>query len=146
VEGQNNVPENIREFNTIVGAIFAELYPALPIWKTLAMSHVLAVFGSSDGIALERRRKVFIHTVPWLIDEGYLRLGSASTAEAPRLCLAEKGLRAMNAVPAGLDRSVGSELVETAKDDVGGGRKIADIVGSFIGSATGSFAKSIGSG
>jgi hypothetical protein len=109
LETENGVPENITEFNTIVGAVFAELYPVFPVSKPLDPYGVLGVFGPSNGAVLERRVEVFGHTVRWLLNEGYIWSSTLGWHPPSLLVLTEKGLRVMNAVPEGVSRSRGSQ-------------------------------------
>jgi hypothetical protein len=76
-------------------------------------------------------------TLSWLTDEGYIRTlnkfdGSASWE---KLVLSEKGLRAMNAVPAGLSQPVGSHLINISNGPTAWSQ-VAEAVGSLLGGFT----------
>jgi len=49
----------------------------------------------------------------------------------------------MNAVPSGLKQSIGMELIQVAADTIspGAANKIAELVGTFLGSFTRSYTK-----
>ncbi|HML07945.1 MAG TPA: hypothetical protein VK430_07445 [Xanthobacteraceae bacterium] len=84
---------------------------------------------------------VLAYTQSWLVDQGYVSATGAHPAE--RVTLSEKGLAAMNAVPSGLKQSIGMELIQVAADTIspGAANKIAELVGTFLGSFTRSYTK-----
>lgn len=89
---------------------------------------------------------VFAHTVSWLLIQGYIYSYGHHPRE--RDILTDKALAAMNVVPPSLDHTRGSELVDATKDasSESGKRKLAELAGSFIGSAVGSIVKSVSGG
>ena len=89
---------------------------------------------------------IFVHTLGWLIREDFIY--SHGTLPAERDVLTARGLAAMNAVPANLKQSVGSELGRVAEDppSEGRARKFAGLIGELIGAALGGLTKSVSGG
>lgn len=111
-----NLPPNIAEFNEITAVIFAQLYIAHPMPKTLEPNEIADVLGRSHADTLPSGRtfnEVFAHTIAWLVHERYIFPNGSHPRE--RVQLTDKALVAMNVVPPQLDRSRGSELVDASK-------------------------------
>jgi hypothetical protein len=143
------LPPNIREFNEITGVIFAELYTVFPMLLDIDADAVAKALGHLLGDKMESGRTfgdVLAHTVGWLASEEFIRSFGAHPRE--RVLLTTKALAAMNAVPERLNQSVGSQLADAAKQGSSdaGRIKLAELVGSLLGSFTGSAAKSMGGG
>jgi hypothetical protein len=143
----SDLPSNIQEFNTIIGLIFAQLYKALPLIEDIDRAGIAKAMGvacndwSKHQLPSGRSfNDVLAHTIGWLNAEGYIRAYGDHPAQ--RVMLTTKGLAAMNAVPFGLQESLGTELrkaVETPNFDLS---RIGDLIGGIFGGYT----KSIGSG
>jgi hypothetical protein len=140
------LPPNIEEFNTIAGLIFAQLYQAFPILVDLIDRQAVAkAMGVGADLATHKLPSgrsfadVFVHTISWLNAEDYIKAAGGHPAE--RVTLSTKGLAAMNAVPPGLEHSLGSELTKAAGDHSAPGvaTRVAEIMGAFAGSFTKSF-------
>jgi hypothetical protein len=144
------VAQNVKEFSEIAGLILAKLYPSFPRPCDLDRNEIAKALGLiSDTSTLPSGavfRDVFVHTLGWLIREGFIY--SHGTLPAERDVLTTRGLAAMNAVPATLKQPVGSELARVANDPPSEDRtrKFAGMIGELIGSVAGSFAKSMSSG
>ena len=146
---ESKLPPNIREFNEITGVIFAQLYAVFPMIDDIDADAVARALGHSLGDKLESGRtfgEVLAYTVGWLASEDFIRSFGAHPRQ--RVMLTTKALAAMNAVPEKLDQSLGSQITDAAKQGASGEGKIklAELVGTLIGSFTGSAAKSIGGG
>jgi hypothetical protein len=142
-------PPNIREFNEITGVIFAQLYGAFPDVIDIKADTVAHILGHSLQDKLESGRTfaaMLSLTAGWLASEGFIR--PFGDHPRSRVGLTSKALAAMNAVPEKLKESLGSQISEAVKDGTSeaGKRKLAELVGSLLGSFTGSAAKAIGSG
>jgi hypothetical protein len=142
-------PANIREFNEITGVIFARLYAVFPDLVNLDAKDIAQTLGHSLQDTLESERTVaavLSLTAGWLSAEGFTRHYGSHALE--RVCLTTKALAAMNAVPEKLGSSLGLQLTEAAKQGKSeeGKRRLGELVGSFLGSFTGSGAKAIGGG
>ena len=146
---ETKIPANIREFNEITGVIFARLYALFPDLVNIDAKVVAQALGHSLQATLESGRtfaEALSLTAGWLSAEGFTRHYGSHPLE--RVCLTTKALAAMNAVPQKLGSSLGAQLTQAAKQGTSeeGKRKLAELVGSLLGSFTGSAAKAIGSG
>jgi hypothetical protein len=73
-----NPPANISEFNTITGIVFTQLYRQFPVAVDLDRAAVASAMGASSTHVLQSGRpftEVFAHSLNWLTNEGYVRLG-----------------------------------------------------------------------
>lgn len=136
------LPSNVEEFNIVAGLVFGQLYKAFPVLIDLNREAIAEAmgFGGKDWAAHRMPSgrtlsEVVAYTISWLNVENYIRASGAHPAE--RVALTTKGLAALNAVPPGLGRSVGSELTDKAEK---GWRAdfnpIGDLIGGIIGGAT----------
>src|SRR5262249_2195558 len=85
-------------------------------------------------------QKVAAETIEWLNSQAYIY--TATPDPAKRVTLATKGLAAMNAVPSGLQQTLGTTLVEAAASP-DPPSAMSSRVGDFFGSLAGGFTKSI---
>jgi hypothetical protein len=112
----NQLPANITEFNELTAVIFALLYDAHPLPKTLEPSEIADILGGSPTGTMPSGRTfndVFAHTLSWLVHEKYIYSNGVHPRE--RAQLTDKALTAMNVVPPSLGRSRGSELIDATK-------------------------------
>ena len=142
------VPSNIREFNTIAGLIFAQLYRDFPILVDIDRPDIAKSMGvggndwSKHELASGHSfNDMLAHTISWLTAEEYIKAAGAHPAE--HVTLTTKGLSAMNAVPSGLNQPLGTEL-RTAIEH-GSSPNLAAI-GDLIGGVFGGLTKSMSSG
>lgn len=142
----HEVAENIMRFNVAVGTILVQLFEAFPIPKDLdrvQAGAALEAVGSMGG--LQSNETFLIHTLAWLLHEGYVASNGLMPSE--KVYLTEKGLRALNAIPSGLSMPLGSQLIEAVKPQAPEGyRKLSELVGSFFGSGLASYTKALGGG
>jgi hypothetical protein len=94
------LPPNIQEFNEITAVVFAQLYIAHPMPKTLEPDEVAGVLGIAPNATLPSGRtfnEVFAYTVGRLLHQGYI----FSNGHHPRDrdVLTDKALAVMNVVP-----------------------------------------------
>jgi hypothetical protein len=139
---------NIREFNELTGAIFAQLYEAFPDLRDLNLEATAKILGRSIDEKLESGRPfrvMFTLTAGWLASEGFTH--AFGDHPCSRVGLTTKALVAMNAVPEKLHQPLGAQLTEAAKQESNAGRlKLAELMGTFFGSAVGTATKSLGAG
>jgi hypothetical protein len=145
----SKLPSNIREFNEITGVIFAQLYAVFPVIQNIDADGVAKTLGHSLGDKLESGRTfgdVLAYTVGWLASEEFIRSFGAHPRE--RVLLTTKALAAMNAIPEKLGRPLGPQLTDAVKQGASneGKIKLAELVGTLLGSFTGSATKSISGG
>jgi hypothetical protein len=132
------LPLKIREFNTIAGLVFEQLYRAFPevidldrraIGKAMGVPESdWAQYQLPSGLSLAH---MWAHTVGWLSSEGFIR--SAGGHPAERVWLTHKGLMALNAVPSGLQQTIGTAIVEGGR--TGDLTRIGSLIGGMFGGA-----------
>ncbi|MCA1467230.1 hypothetical protein I6F09_04925 [Bradyrhizobium sp. IC3195] len=139
---------NMQEFATIAGLILDQLAETHPIrtrisedaiMQTMKIEHAMQVMESGRMF-----KEVYTATLKWLVLEGFVDHGLVEL-----YCLTTKSLAALNAVPANLGgKSIGQSISDAKHDEDAGERRsrIASFFGDLIGSAAGSFTKSMGSG
>jgi hypothetical protein len=141
------LPPNVQEFNVIAGLIFAQLYRAFPVRVSVidrsAIAKAMGIETESwaDHVLPSGRSfpDMVASTTNWLINERYIR----ASLGAEGATLTERGLAAMNAIPSGLQQSVGTELTIAAdKGWTGSMGPIGELIGNMIGGTI----KSMGSG
>ena len=145
----SKLPPNVREFNEITGVIFAQLYAVFPALLDIDADAVAKALGHSIDDRLESGRtfgELLAYTAAWLALEGFTHPSGPHSRS--RVCLTTKALAAINAVPEKLNQSLGSQLAEAAKQgsSKAGKLKLAELVGTLLGSFTGSAAKSFNGG
>jgi hypothetical protein len=142
------VPANVQEFNAVAGLIFAQLYREFPIREPIDRAAIAQAMGVADPEWDKHKlpsgrsfADVLAHTISWLNAEEYTR--TSSSVPWQQVTLTTKGLMAMNAVPSGLNQSLGAELTKATEHDA-----TPDLsrIGDLIGGIFGGFTKSIGSG
>jgi hypothetical protein len=136
-------PPNISEFTTITGLVFTELYKQFPVAVNLDRAAIESAMGaaSSSSHVLQSGSlftDVFVHSLNWLFNEGYVR--STGPLAHEQVTLTTKGLAALNAVPQGLSTTIGSTLATNAS--AGNWSSVGDLVGGIIGGITKSIAGS----
>ena len=132
-----DTPPNIKEFNTIAGLIFAQLYDAFPAVinvEAMAVARAMGIEGEAwNGHVLPSGQSfmaAFSNTIGWLGDEDFTRYRGGSPEEGVRLT--SKGLAAMNVVPLGLKQSVGTALAQSAQKGSVDFSRVGDLIGGTI--------------
>jgi hypothetical protein len=135
-------PANMGEFTTIAGLIFTQLYNEFPVAATIDRTAIASAMGVANSSAhLQSGRPftdVFVHSLSWLSNEGYVR--SAGLLPYEQVTLTTKGLTALNAVPQGLSTTIGSTLATNAS--AGNWSSVGEVVGGIFGGFTKSIAGS----
>jgi hypothetical protein len=126
------LPPNIQEFNEITAVIFRLLYTTFPSSRIIKEEEIAKALGLA-------RCGLFFQTRMWLIREGFVR-------SEDDILLNPLGLTAK--AMAVLGQSLGPQLVDAAIDTSteDGKSKLAELVGTFLGSFTGSATKAISGG
>ena len=148
--GNQSAPElraNIKEFNEITAVIFSQLYESFPVERDLDPAAIARVLGFSTSENLPSGRPyntVFIHSLALLIREGFIY--SYANLNRERCVLTTKAMAVMNVVPPKLKQPFAAELTEAMRNGSSDAnkRKMAELMGNFFGSFTGSIWKSIG--
>jgi hypothetical protein len=133
-------PPNIEEFNIIAGLAFAQLYKAFPARIDINREAIAKEMGIDTDLShrLPSGRpfsEILAYTLSWLQDEKFINGSGPEHASWQKLVLSQKGLAAMNAVPAEITESYGSKLA-TASGESSAASKVAEVMGSFFGSFT----------
>lgn len=114
---------NIERFDQLTGRVFADLYAAFPIPKTLSdISYANASSTEADESEQEVNPEfanLFVYTVRWLAASEYLT-HSVQMMSSPYVfedcVLTAKGLEALKATPASIGgKSLGQSLQDAAK-------------------------------
>ncbi|TFF13723.1 hypothetical protein EXW72_08340 [Pseudomonas sp. BCA14] len=118
---------NIERFDQLAGRIFADLYEAFPLPKTLSdISH-----GEKGLDPVFNAEFFFVATVRWLASSGYVTHGKQDNRFVFEDCvLTAKGLEVLKATPDSLtESSIGSQLQDAAKSG------LVDSVKTLVGKA-----------
>ena len=132
---------------TIAGLILKSALSNFPIASDLDFNLMAQSLGLQDMSAKMKSGRPFsavaAHTLKWLIDNEYVR--AAGLLPRDRVTTTDKGLAAMgNKSPnSGLSFGDGIEEASKSVDTNEGRQKLAEVVGSFFGSAMSSFTKGI---
>jgi hypothetical protein len=137
------VPANISEFNTITGLVLNQLYGQFPVAVNLDRAAIESAMGvaSSSSHVLQSGKpfaEMFVHSLNWLSDEGYVR--SAGLLPYEQVTLTTKGLAVLNAIPQGLSATIGTTLATNAS--AGNWSSVGEVVGGIFGGFTKSIAGS----
>lgn len=141
---------NLEEFSTIAGLILRTAFSDFPVGTDVDFNAIARSMGLNDMYAnLDSGRPfstVAGHTLKWLIDNDYVR-GPSNLPKA-RVTVTDKGFVAMrNKSPVtGVSFTDEIEKASRAVDTNEGRQKLAEVVGSFFGSAMSSFTKGIAGG
>ena len=135
------------EFNEITAVIFSQLYGSFSVERDLDPAAIANVLGVSTSTNLPSGRSfniVFISTLGRLIHEGFVH--SYGHLHKERCVLTTKAMAVMNVVPPKLKQPFAAELTEATKNGSSDAnkKKMAELMGSFFGSFTGSIWKSMG--
>jgi hypothetical protein len=144
-----DLPPNVKEFNEITAVIFAQLYQSFPIQRELDPIEVAKVLAISETAKLPSGRafnEVFAHTLERLIREDFV--DSYGSYPREKCVLTTKAMSVMNVIPPNLKKPMGSELGDATRDGSSPANKskMAELIGEFFGSFTGSMWKSLGNG
>ena len=135
---------NFQEFSAIAALILQKAHSNFPIGSDIEFNAVAQSMGLSDMKAkLDSGRDfttVAAYTLKWLMDNGYV--SAAGILPKDRVSITDKGLAALRAKSSG-GLSFGEEIakVSSTANTNEGRQKLAEVIGSFIGSAAASFTK-----
>ncbi|TAJ41398.1 MAG: hypothetical protein EPO55_05545 [Reyranella sp.] len=141
--------KNFEEFSAITALILGRSFSNFPIASDIDFNRIAQSMGLSDIQAKLESGRVFqvvaAHTLKWLMDNDYVR--AAGVLPRDRVSITDKGLAGMRA-KSGTGISFGEEIEQksTGANTSEGRRNLAEVIGSFVGSAAGSFTKSLSGG
>ena len=135
---------NFQEFSAIAALILKRAYSNFPVGSDIDFNSVAQSMELSDMSAKLQSGRVFsnvaAHTLNWLIDNDYVR--AAGVLPKDRVSVTDKGLAAMRAKSnSGISFSEEIDKASTTANTNEGRQKLAEVIGSFIGSAASSFTK-----
>lgn len=138
--------KNFQEFAVIAAIILERAYSNFPVGSDIDFNNVAHSIGLTDLSAKLESGRVFStvagHTLKWLSDNGYVR--AAGVLPKDRVSVTDKGIAALKA-KSGSGISFSQEI-EQATPTAGtneGRQKLAEVIGSFFGSAAASFTKGL---
>ena len=122
VHSINALPSNnIELFDCYTGLIFGHLYRNFPLPVTLTAEHFIdyKTLGTSNREDLEKEEALFLATIKWLADVGYLHFDGMSGVEFYEVVLTNNGLLILHAYPEGTDTAptIGEKLSHCIKDE-----------------------------
>lgn len=122
VHSINALPSNnIELFDCYTGLIFGHLYRHFPLPVTLTAEHFIdyKTLGTSNREDLEKEEALFLATIKWLADVGYLHFDGMSGVEFYEVVLTNNGLLILHAYPEGTDTAptIGEKLSHCIKDE-----------------------------
>jgi hypothetical protein len=117
------VPSNREVFELAVGLILSQLYEKFPVRIDLGYSKtyetICSRFPNDKAYEYARVLEVLAATIQWLQQADYVWCGPVEFDQAREIVLSEKGLRALRALPKGLDterQTLGEYFISAAKD------------------------------
>ena len=118
----NALPSNnIELFDCYTGLILGHLYRNFPLPVTLTAEHFIDYkgLGASNREALEKKENLFLATVKWLADIGYIHFDGMSGVAFYEVVLTNSGLLILRAYPEGTDSAptLGEKLARCIKDE-----------------------------
>jgi hypothetical protein len=142
--------ENVREFYTIAGLIFSQLYKALPVPENIDTAGIAEAMGVAGGDWSKHNlpsgrsfNEMLQCTIGWLNDQDYIKAFGAHASQ--NAMLTTRGLAAMSAVPFEQKEPLGTALRKAVEEGSAPKRdlnRIGDLMGGFFGGLI----KSISSG
>ena len=114
----NALPSNnIELFDCYTGLILGHLYRNFPLPITLTAEQFIDYQGM--GKALEKEENLFLATVKWLADIGYIHFDGMSGVAFYEVVLTNSGLLILRAYPEGTDSAptLGEKLAQCIKDE-----------------------------
>jgi hypothetical protein len=131
------LPSNIKEFNEIAAVVLAECYKSHPKGALVDVSTIARILGVPPLDVMPSGRTfqdVYVHTISWLAREDFVK----DIGLEPRRCvLTARSLGGIGTIGPVLSAASNQASSETGK------RKIAELMGNFFGSFTGSIVKTI---
>lgn len=122
VHSINALPSNnIELFDCYTGLILGHLYRNFPLPVTLTAERFIdyKTLGASNREALEKEEALFLATIKWLADVGYLHFDGMSGVAFYEVVLTNNGLLILRAFPEGTDTAptIGEYLSHCIKDE-----------------------------
>lgn len=108
--------KNVEIFNESVALIFAELYENFPVPTSLNYTKLASrLFKDDETVDADTILDVFINTITWLKNSGYIWLSSESELEVFGATLNPKGLEVLKIIVQHTESgsSIGERLVDT---------------------------------
>ena len=121
----NALPSNnIELFDCYTGLILGHLYRNFPLPLTLTAERFIdyKTLGDRDRDTLEKEEALFLATVKWLADVGYIHFDGLSGVSFFEVVLTNSGLLILRAFPEGKDNAptIGEKLSHCTRDENNG--------------------------
>ena len=121
VHSINALPSNnIELFDCYAGLTLGHLYRNFPLPVTLTAERFIdySTLGASNREALEKEETLFMATIKWLADVGYIHFDGMSGVAFYEVVLTSNGLLTLRAFPEGSDTgpTLGDKLSHCIKD------------------------------
>lgn len=121
----NALPSNnIELFDCYTGLILGHLYRNFPLPLTLTPQRFIdyKTLGASNRDTLEKEEALFLATVKWLADVGYIHFDGLSGVSFFEVVLTNSGLLILRAFPEGKDTAptIGEKLSHCTRDENNG--------------------------
>ena len=121
----NALPSNnIELFVCYTGLILGHLYRNFPLPLTLTAERFIdyKTLGASNRDILEKEEALFLATVKWLADVGYIHFDGLSGVSFFEVVLTNSGLLILRAFPEGKDNAptIGEKLSHCTRDENNG--------------------------
>lgn len=118
----NAVPSNnIERFDCYAGLVLGNLYRNFPMPLTVTAEQFIDYPAGrlNDREALEKEENVFLATLKWLADVGYIHFDGMSGVSFFEVVLTSNGLLILRALPEGADTAptLGEKLALCVKDE-----------------------------
>jgi hypothetical protein len=136
------LPARIKSFNTICALVFEELYETFPIGADLKFVDIIAKapeLEDMDAIDIEASEEMFRHTLRWLEEEGFVRVGSKTLGGGIHdVRLTMMGFAVLGQIPQAVETAK-APLIDRVKQALGRGGAVASsealrlVVGSVFG-------------
>lgn len=118
----NTLPSNnIERFDCYAGLVLGSLYRNFPLPLTVTAEHYIdyPTGRANDRQALEKEENLFLATLKWLADVGYIHFDGMSGVSFYEVVLTSNGLLILRALPEGADTAttLGEKLALCVKDE-----------------------------
>lgn len=122
VHAINALPSNnIERFDCYAGLVLGSLYRNFPLPLTVTAEQFIdyAAGRANDRVALEKEENLFLATLKWLADVGYIHFDGMSGVSFYEVVLTSNGLLILRALPEGATAAptLGEKLAQCVKDE-----------------------------
>lgn len=122
IQAINALPSNnIERFDCYAGLVLGSLYRNFPLPLTVTAEQFIDYTAgrAGDRVALEKEENLFLATIKWLADVGYIHFDGLSGVSFYEVVLTSNGLLILRALPEGATTAptLGEKLAQCVKDE-----------------------------